>query len=215
MAFALLIVVGGLRYGFGRRIDAELQASRLPPFDLEDLPSTLGPWTGTAGQLDPEIARLTGSTGHILRSYTDRETGVALSVLVIYGPAIDIYGHTPEICYPSTGYGEVPGSNGERTLEVDGESARYRTLAYAREAAGLQDRQEVSYSWYIDGQWSPSLPGVRQIMRTPAMFKVQVARSMAPTEDLSVTGPCDDFLDLLIPEIDRRLADAAPGKEQG
>ena len=31
-------------------------------------------------------------------------TGVSLTVLILFGPAEAVFGHRPEICYPSAGY---------------------------------------------------------------------------------------------------------------
>ena len=82
---------------------------------MKDLPQTLGDWRRQEGseiKLDPEIARIAGSTDHVIRTYSNATTGQSLSVLILFGPAQIVYGHRPEICYPSAGYGPV-----EETLD--------------------------------------------------------------------------------------------------
>ena len=61
------------------------------------------PWaTGSAmpEAMDPAIARATGSTDSIFRSYQHRITGQQISVIVLFGPSIEMYVHSPDNCYP-------------------------------------------------------------------------------------------------------------------
>src|SRR4051794_39321881 len=88
LACVLLVGSGGLRLREARRVEAYLRQGRLSPVPLAGVPLELGPWRGRPEPLDPQIARLTGQTDHIFRTYVDTRTGVALDVIILYGPAV-------------------------------------------------------------------------------------------------------------------------------
>src|SRR5205823_6693590 len=101
LAVAALAASAGVRYWQGRRVDAALAQGKVSPFPLGELPLTLGPWRGSAEVMDPLIARAAGCTDHTFRTYTDERTGVKLGLFVIYGPAVDVFIHSPGNCYPA------------------------------------------------------------------------------------------------------------------
>ena len=75
-------------------------------------PGPLGTWQASEDsdvQLDPEVARIAGSSDHIVRTYLDEKTGEQASALVLYGLAAAVFGHTPDVCYPAAGYQLVKG----------------------------------------------------------------------------------------------------------
>ena len=64
----------------------------------------------------------------------------------------------------------------------------------------------VCYSFHHAGRWHPDAVETRGRFRhDPAMFKVQVQRALAPGESPGDDDPMLDFLEELIPEIERRL----------
>ena len=88
--------------------------SEATPFPLAELPRTAATWQASEGsdvQLDLDVARIAGSSDHIVRSYLDEKTGEQASVLLLYGLAAGVFGHTPEVCYPAAGYQARQGSD--------------------------------------------------------------------------------------------------------
>ena len=89
--------------------------SAASPFPLAEIPKTIGTWhvvEGSESHLDQDTARIAGSSDHFVRVYADsRET---VSVLVLYGVASKVFGHTPIVCYPAAGYEPVRDSLKER-----------------------------------------------------------------------------------------------------
>jgi hypothetical protein len=221
LACALLLGSAAVRLWQARRVGAEIVAGRMPPFPLKELPLELGPWKGSDGELNPEIASAAGCTGNIARVYEDERTGLKLSVIVLYGPAASIYIHAPELCYPKAGFGQEMGPIG-RAIEVPTPAgaagrAQFASLLFTKGEGGLAEREMVYYAWWYKGIWSPGQLNQKLYERIPGMFKVHIQRRAGPYERLRLEAadrpglgeePCESFLKVLLPEIERRIAAA-------
>jgi EpsI family protein len=204
LACTVLVASGGARWWRARRIDAVLEQGKQSPFPLKDLPLTLGDWRGEPTTPDPEIVRTTGATDFAFRRFVNQSTGVALEVYVLYGPAVDLFLHAPENCYPAAGFA-LKQAAAERTVEAGPLRAPFRNLVYGRGEGAQTDLQEVYYSWRFQGRWWPDYGKFKQLERIPGMFKVQLARRVVGQERRDVGNPCEAFLQVLLPEIERRL----------
>ena len=204
---AILAASGGTRLWQERRLERTLQAGRVSPFRLAELPMDLGPWKGRDSAMDPRIVRISGSTDHVSRSYVNQQTGVGLDLFILYGPAFDVSLHTPEICYPSIGYVSLPDAV-DRPIGLEGGATiPFRSLVFGKED-GLADAREVYYSYWYGGRWTARSAGPKEAMRLPGMFRVQVARRLSGRERRDVDNPCEPFLAALIGELDARIARA-------
>lgn len=211
LAVVLLAASAGGRAWQASRVDQMLREGRKPPFALKDLPMTLGPWRGQDEVVDEQIIRTTGSTDSIFRTYQHQVTGQCVSLLVLFGPSTEMYGHTPEVCFPSSGYQELKGPR-SRVVRSGRSSWPFRELVYTKGEGGQTDIQEVYYTWRSSGRWSPDPGGYKTLERIPSLFKVQAGRRFfgAGEVDLRDVGnPCEDSLALMMAEIDRRIAEAA------
>jgi Protein of unknown function (DUF3485) len=107
LACGLLLVSGVVRFWEDRRVRSLQIQTVSPLFPLKSLDETMGRWhsrESTEAALDEEIARVAGSSDSIIRTYVDRQTGVSVAVLILYGRAGLVTAHTPEVCYASQGY---------------------------------------------------------------------------------------------------------------
>src|SRR6266436_7202943 len=94
VACLLLSISGGVRFWREWQFRNLRAASAVCPFRLEDLPKSLGSWRFVAAtQLDEEVARIAGSSAHIVWEYLDEKGGERVSALVLYGPATEVFGH--------------------------------------------------------------------------------------------------------------------------
>jgi hypothetical protein len=169
------------------------------------VPLELGPWRGRPEELDPQIARHTGQTDHIFRSYVDTRTGVTLDVIVLYGPAVALKEHAPEQCYPAAGFtiGEGPEL---RQVPTSAGVIPFYALVVTKGEGGAAQPQEIYYTWRYSGRWTPLRGSQKQFERIPAMYKVHLARRMAAAERRDIGNPCQDFLQVLMPALDHLLA---------
>jgi hypothetical protein len=209
---ALLVTSGVARSVQDRRHQVESSYSEACPFPLKSIPQTIGRWklVGDEIELDSLTMRITGGSDHIMRTYVDELTGVSLLVLALFGPAEPVLPHTPEICYPSSGYHPV-GDQMDRVIESKEEkiTSVFRSAIYAKSGGRAMLNEGVYYSFRLEGQWSPHAGSGRKFpRRNPSIFKVQVQRRMAEGERLGPNDPIEQFLSLLVPVIEREIKSA-------
>ena len=207
LACALLAGSGALRLWQARRVEARLERGRASPVPLARVPLELGPWRGRSEALDPRIARRTGQTDHVFRTYVDTRTGVALDVIVLYGPAVELKEHAPEQCYPAAGFAIVEGPSPQAVPTPRG-AVPFHALIVTKGEGGAAQRQEIYYTWRYGGRWTPARGPQKLFERIPAMYKVHLARRLAAAERPEIGNPCQDFLAALMPALDDLLAGA-------
>jgi hypothetical protein len=219
LACVLLGASGGVRAWQDHRFSTMLHQTEAPPFPLKELPKTLGDneWRAQDGgeqSLDPEVARIAGCSDSVIRSYRNTRTGVSVTVLILFGPAQAVYGHTPEVCYPSAGYQLVAPALPRTVACGNRPAAGFRSEVFARQRDQRHRREEVYYSFRHGDRWSPDpFQNWKDFRHHPSMFKVQVQRPIAESEQRELNNPTEHFLALLLPEIERRLAQAFGGEE--
>ena len=218
IACVLLAGSGAVRAMQDRRHKDERNYVEACPIALATIPTKLGVWRlvdGGERKLDDLTMRITGSSQHIMRTYADDLTGVTMTVLVLFGPAEPVLPHTPEVCYPSSGFSKVdgpsdstikfsPGGDAEGRPAV--EEARFRSGVYQKSAGRLTFREAVYYSFRLDGRWSPDVGAGRKFpRRNPGIFKIQVQRPVVEGESLGKGDPMEQFLSALLAEIEGEI----------
>lgn len=209
VALALVLLTGsaGARYWQSRGVDERMRQGLVCPFPLKELPRELGDWRGTDEEMDPQIARNAGCADHVFRTYTNTRTGARVGLILLYGPAEEVFLHAPEKCYPAAGYATLAGPE-SRTVAVGSVRYPFTSLLFAKGEGGRTNRQEVYYTWRYLDQWTPRLVVMKRIERIPGMFKVHLSRLAGPGELREVGNPCEAFLAELMPWVDQRLAEA-------
>jgi hypothetical protein len=131
--------------------------------------------------------------------------GTRFTILLVCGRPGPVSVHTPDICYQ--GIGAIVGDPDNRTVELgeDHEDAQFKVIrvrgADNRQAQG---RQEVYWSWNARGRWeNPKFPRFAYA-RYPHLYKLYVMRNVEPSE-LPEDNPAPDFLQKLLPELDKAL----------
>jgi hypothetical protein len=205
MACAVLIGSGAVRSWQARRIEGALRRGLRQSFDLTGLPNDLGQWRGESTRLDPQIARGTGADQVVTRRYVNQTTGVAVDAILLFGPAVQMYIHMPENCYPSAGYVQVAGPDAKR-VRAGGREFPFRALVYSKGEGARADLQEVYYSWHYNGKWSPEVGAQKHFERISGMYKVHLARRVTPGEKRDEENPCESLLQALLPEMERRMS---------
>jgi hypothetical protein len=209
----LLGISGGIRFCRDRQFRTQAAASASCPFLLNDLPKRLGSWRAIEGldaQLDPEVARMAGSSDHLIRTYVDEKSRERVVVLVLYGLAHAVSAHIPEICYPIAGYRvlrpeEYPT---DHQLSIPGleTPVRCRSLVFSKRVGGVGRYEEVYYTFLYNGQWLPDARRRWKLFRyLPGIFKIQLQRTVTGLDDES---PSQELLGELAREISRQIARA-------
>ena len=206
----LLGISGGFRYWREWQFSSITRKGEATPFPLAQLPRTAATWQASEGsdvQLDLDVARIAGSSDHTVRSYLDEKTGEQASVLLLYGPAAGVFGHTPEVCYPAAGYQRIKGPIDD-SIAVPGvkDPVRYRWAIYMKRIGGVNHYEEAYYTFRHNGEWMPDVSARWKLFRYhPGLFKVQIVH---PVSSLSETGdgPCQPLIAELVRQIESRLS---------
>jgi Protein of unknown function (DUF3485) len=211
---AVLVGSGALRAWQDYRIRRDLKRGLDSPVSLKSLPMEFGPWKGEDTPLDPLIARGTGADQVVTRRYTNQNTGVRVEVILLFGPAREMYIHTPELCYPKAGYTQAAGPEEVKIQTGPGRDAPFRELVYSKGEGGLTTLQEVVYSWRYNGKWTPNVGVQKHFERISGMYKVHVARGITEQElksrprgaaGVAADDPCRVFLDQLLPQFEAKV----------
>lgn len=215
LACAIIAASGLVRLNQERLFADAARAAQEAPFTIRDLPRELneggkGRWImqGEEGVLDEDTLQIAGCSDYMYRHYVDKSTGVVLTVLVAFGPANRVFPHSPVVCFPANGY-KPRGRPSRRKIELGGPGAArgvdFSVHAYGKSGGGADELEEVFYSFWHDGRWDPEATQTKnRFHHRPAMFKVQVERSIGENEINARESPIEGFLAALIPEIERR-----------
>jgi hypothetical protein len=225
LACLLLGLSGGVRFWRDHQFAVLSSENKGCPFPLVELPKVLGTWhvaDDSEMQLDPETARIAGSTDHIIRTYVDSRTGEKIHVLVLYGLAEDVYPHTPEVCYPASGHQAVTQAK-ENLWNIPGveRPVDFRSQVYYRRgSAGDHHYYEVCYAFRHGGTWKPDMSGEWKKFRyVPGMFKIQTTREVtagAASPDAAESDVSKSLIIELVQDLERRIASSTgPNTPQG
>lgn len=217
MAAALLGTSGLVRAWQDNQLEERALSAETAPFPMADLPRDLGRWKaqGEDQVLDPETMEIAGASDYVARSYVDAQTGVVLSLLVVFGPAERVIGHIPEVCFPAVGYSPAS-TPASLTIKLDSGEARFRSMVFAKGRGLTGDRQEVYYSFRHAGHWAPTTTETRKLYRLePATFKVQVQRRVGEAESRGQNNPIESLLSVLVPELERRIIASGIDQDRG
>ena len=221
LACVIVAASGLIRVNQERLFADAARAAERSPFSIRDLPQELGGhWKmiGDEHDLPPETQQIAGCSDYLYRDYADSRTGVTLRVLVSFGPAIKVFPHSPIVCFPAHGY-KSRGGPWKRVITINSsdpeKTANFSALVYGRSAGGgAEELTEVYYSYWHDGRWDPDATATKnQFQHRPAMFKIQVERTIIPSEINAPSSPIEEFVAALVPEIERRLDEATSGTQ--
>jgi len=206
----LLLVSGSVRAWQDIRFATVEMKDQKCPFDLKDLPTTLGnAWQlqeGGEGELEDEVKRVAGCSDSLIRTYRNDTTGVSLTVLILYGPAKTVAGHAPEICYPAAGYRSFANASFHAISGGSKGPAGFRSELFAKNRETHEELEEVYYSFFQGNRWSPdSQRNWKDFRHHPSMFKIQVQRRVVNGEWRNLNNPTEQFLSLLLPELENRI----------
>lgn len=192
--------------------DASLSVKE-SPFPLRDLPTSLGGhWEMIQEEeLEAETQQIAGCSDYMYRFYANTHTGVMLKVLVAFGPATQVFPHSPDICFPSQGY-QATGKTRQVPVAVNSSESEvsptvpFRAMTFSRPNAGREEYIESHFSYWHDGRWDPDAKDTKQkFQHRPAMFKVQVDRTISSSERDASQSASEEFVAALVTELNQRI----------
>jgi hypothetical protein len=141
-------------------------------------------WQGVEVQTEmPTNERSTATS----RQYTSARTGRSGAVSFISGVPGSVSTHTPDVCYPSSGYKTLRAAKKETTELPGGRTATYYVADFEKKTATKSDRARVRWAWTTDGTWiapdNPRWQFARQLATVPVLYKVYIVTPLPDEAD--------------------------------
>jgi hypothetical protein len=177
---------------------------------LQTLPETIGDWKlELVREIAPKELAMAGAVGYVSRVYSSASKSQNVSILVLTGLPGDIATHTPDICYPGAGFVLGNSDSYSRTYGRPERTASFQTATASRGGADPAFLR-LFWSWYTPKGWSAPDAPRWAFAAESALTKLYVQRDTKGVVGDPKEDPCQEFLALLLPELDRVLA--APSK---
>ncbi len=116
---------------------------------LRKVPADIGDWHGTDLPVEEQVKKTAGARGYVSRSYKNTITGDVVTIWLIVGHAKDVIRHTPDVCYPSSGFTTRAPENSLQPFVFDGKSmGDFYTNTFVKEDMHGRQLVRVFWSWY-------------------------------------------------------------------
>jgi hypothetical protein len=191
---SVLLLGAGLVHGFwtDRWVPAAEAAAAAGRLDA--LPTTLGEWVGE----DVEVkSPQPGVAGCLQRRYTNGKHTVVM--FIVCGRPGPVSIHTPEACYGAGGFDVAT----RKRIAVPG--GEFWTSDAVRIKAAEETRLRLYWGWNSGQGWTAADDPRWLFVRRPVLHKLYVQRDLSGLAEPTTDDPCEAFLKVLLPELDRTL----------
>ena len=129
------------------------------------------------------------------RRYLSPTSGRSGMVTLISGIPGSVSTHTPDVCYPGSGYKTLRVPKRETTEIPNHPVATYYVADFEKKTATKHDRVRVRWGWSTDGEWvapdNPRWQFAARLARVPVLYKLYV---VTPLPDDVDERPDDDAI---------------------
>ncbi len=169
---------------------------------LGKLPKTIGEWESTDRELSREEVVMAELSGHVMRTYTRKETNQVVSVLLVCGKPGPISVHTPDICFKGIGFQMT---TEPVVLPYEELTARFWTTRFEKGNSPVE-QYTVLWGWTTDGTWVAANNPRIEFATQNVLHKLYVIRPLgtkdtAPKDD----APLNEFLSVFMPSVNLAL----------
>lgn len=180
---------------------------------LKNVPMQIGDWKGEDLPVEDQVRKTAGAVGrYVNRRYTNTRTGDEVSLWLICGHSKDITRHTPEICYPSSGFTKRADDNSLYVFNYgNGKSGDFFTNTFTKEDNYGRSSVRVFWSWFrprdaSEIKWeAPEHPRVT-FGNTKALYKMYFTSTMRNIGETTEESPCVRFARDVLPVVENALA---------
>lgn len=204
-AAAFLILAGLVRGSWTDRWttsrDVEEAVAR-----LRHVPKEFGDWKGTDQEMDPRQIKQAEAAGYLSRRYENRRTGAAVSILLLCGRTGPMTHHTPDICYPSSGFELVTTPGRGPLLRVDGSARPVEMMMATLFKPGVVPIDlRISWAWSATGGWrAPDNPRWT-FASSRKLYKLYIIRDLSTGSGGGREDHGFEFMKEFLPQLDRAL----------
>jgi hypothetical protein len=184
VALGALIVAGAIVNGAATQRWSTFETDRQKTADLHAFEVHFQDWRAEEVPTDmPTNERSTATS----KRYASPSTGRSAVVTFISGIPGSVSAHTPDICYPGSGYKTLRSPRKESAEMAGGKSAEMYVADFEKKTATRHDRARVRWTWASAGGWiAPDYPRwqfATQLMNVPVLYKVYLVTSLPDEGD--------------------------------
>jgi uncharacterized protein DUF3485 len=193
---------------------------------LERVPLNFGDWHGQDKTVDEKVKKTAGSIGNaVSREYRNSRTGERVDLWLIVGHARDISAHTPDICYPASGFEARAKESSLFPLVTPGlpETPFLTNTFYKEDQLSGRQLIRVFWTWFNPSKHPDSVvweaPGNARwhFGNTRALYKMYFTSSMRDPMETAEQSAAVHFAKDFLPEVGKALGamQGQPGAEAG
>jgi hypothetical protein len=169
---------------------------------IESVPMEIGEWTATGLEIPAPDRQTAGSEAYLARRYLNRHRGTGVSVTLLAGQPGRISAHTPDACFPSAGYSLTSLAPFQRRYGPDARRAELQTAVALHEGPNPAALR-IFWSWNAGKGWTAPAQPRWEFAQESVLCKLYVVRESTAGVVEPGDDPCNDFLGLFLPELDR------------
>jgi len=160
------------------------------------------------------VKKTSGARGYVSREYRNSVTGEKVVVWLIVGHSKDVVRHTPDVCYPSSGFKMRAPRNSRQTFSFEGQPpADFYTNTFIKEDSLGRELVRVFWSWYKpsdDATVMWKAPGsVRwEFGNARSLYKLYFSSPMQDIKETTDDSPCLKFAEEFLPVVAKALSTA-------
>lgn len=185
-----LVVCGALVHGAVTQRWGSFGSDREQTDRLHALQVRLGDWQATEVPTEMPLNERSTATSRRYESAAAQRTAM---VSFISGVSGSVATHTPDVCYPGSGYKTLRGPKKESITLPDGRTGTVYVADFEKKTQTKFDRVRVRWAWTAEGTWvAPDNPRWQFAgqLRAPTLYKVYIATPLPDADEGTV--PEDD-----------------------
>ena len=199
---AVTIVQGNWSERWGDHPELKIFAER-----VREVPLEIGEWHGKkTAEPSKRIRQAAGAVAMLSADYLNSTTNQSVRVHVVCGRLQDVFYHTPDRCYPASGF-EAQGDPVRQTFDLHGTKAEFFTSVFQRSEASGSVNLRIYWSWCADGPWVAPDQEKWTFAGRRALYKLYVETNAA-TDSTADNNAAVDFIKVLIPELQKTFKPA-------
>lgn len=185
---------------------AGVEASKLGE-RFAQVPKEIGPWVGEDLPVDEIVKKTAGAVEYVSRRYKNSVTGQEVRLWLIIGHSRDVVRHTPNVCYPASGFRQQGEKIRQAFTAVDGNPAEFFTARFEKEDAFTHHIERVFWAWNHPDHnaWgAPDDPRFHYGMMARALYKAYFTANVVGDETVQ-NNAAAEFIEVMLPAIDKAL----------
>ncbi|WP_152054004.1 exosortase-associated EpsI family protein [Tautonia marina] len=201
VALALLISAGIVHGSWTNRWKPSRALAELTG-RIDSVPMTVETWHGASFEISDRELAGAGAVGHLARRYQDSDRGVALTTLLVSGLPGDIAAHTPDVCYPGSGFELSPPTRIDVPIGSPPQTATFLTSVASRQGPGGLDALRIFWAWNDGTGWKAPEDPRWSYAGAPALSKLYVIRETFGEPFNPEADPSLEFMNEFLPTLD-------------